>query len=135
MYHTGTYFFSSSPLLSSSHLLTFSLLSSIPFFPFSFSFLSQFLSLYLYPFLSLPVIFPFLHFSPFPFFFHSFLLHLPCPSSSLSHFPLPFLISLSPSFSARLTFLPSLSSPSPSPVFPIHFFFYSNTWNPELGEF
>ena len=100
----------------------------------------------------LPVIYLFLHFSPFLFFFSfpSYLsLLFPFPfTCSLFSYPLPcsfffpvpplhFLVSLSPSFSAHLTFLPSLSSPSSSPVFPIHFFFYStgNTWNPELCEF
>ena len=96
----------------------FSLLSLFPSVSYPL-----FLSLYLqiYPFLFLPVIFPLLNCSPFRFFFF-FLspLHLPCPSSSLSRFPLPFLFS-------PPTLLPYLSSPSLLPVFPINFFFYSNT--------
>ena len=59
-------FSSSSPLLSSSHLPTFSLLSSLPFFHFSFQFSFPFSCCYVY-ILSFPhpVNFPFLHFLPF----------------------------------------------------------------------
>ena len=116
------FLFPSPFLIPSTHL---QLTLFYPFFPFSFSFLSQFLSLYLYPFLSPPCYFPlFALFTLSILFLIPFSFIFPVP-------PLHFLVSLSPSFSSF--FLPSLSSPSPSPVFPIRFFFYSNTWNPELG--
>ena len=100
-----------SPFLT--HLLNFSLLSSLPFFPFFFQFPFPFSGRYIYIIsFPLPVIFPFVHFSPFPFFvLHPFSFIFPCP-------PL-FFISLSPSFSPPITFLPSFSSPSPLHVFPI----------------
>ena len=100
-------FSSSSPLLSSSHLPTFSLLSSLPFFHFSFQFSFPFSCCYVY-ILSFPhpVIFPFLHFLPFPFFV-SFL----SPSSSLSLlFSLYFLVSQTPLLSL------CLFSPFPIPL-------------------
>ena len=96
-------------LIPSTHLLL------TLFFTFLFFFLSVsfplFLSLYLYHFLSPSCIFPFCTFHPFSSFSPSFLLHLPCPPSSLSRFP---------SFSAPFTSLPFLSFPFPSlPIPPL----------------
>ena len=130
MYRTVTYFFSSSPLLSSSHLLTFSLLSSIPFFPFpsvSFPNSCRYICILSFP---LSVIFPFLHFSPFPFFF-SFL----SPSSSLS-------LLFTFSFPSPLPFQPPFFLFLPFPLLPLRLlsqFIFSSTVihgnYPELGKF
>ena len=91
-------FSSSSPLLSSSHLLTYSLLSSLPFFPFSCRY-----TVYLYPFLSPPCYFPFCTFHLFHSFTPFFLLHLPCPSASLTCSPIPF--PFSPHYLSSFPFL------------------------------
>ena len=117
-------FSSSSPLLSSSHLLTFSLLSFLPFFPFFFQLPFPFSCryIYIYPFLSPPCFFPFLHFSLFHFFLLPFsiispVLHLPYPSSSLSCFPIPFLFSPHYLFSFPFLSFPFACFPH-SPHFP-----------------
>ena len=72
-----------------------------------------FLPLYLYPSISPPCYFPLVAlFTLSILFLLSFFFIFPVP-------PLHFLVSLSPSFSAPITFFPSLSFPSPLPVFPI----------------
>ena len=115
MYHTGTYFFSSSPLLSSSHLLTFSLLSSIPF-P-SVSFPNSCRYIYLYPFLSPPC-----DFALFALFALSILFLIPF-SFIFPVPPLHFLISLSPfSFPSPLPFQPALPFFLPFPLLPLRLF-------------
>ena len=93
-------------ILSSSHLLPFSLLFS---FPFSICFLSHFSVVISKSFPFPSQFFPYLHFSPFPFF-----LTLPFPFVFLVP-SLHFLVSLSPSFSAPLSCPPlplRLFSPS-----------------------
>ena len=76
------HFFSSFPLLSSSHLLTFSFSLLSLYFPFHFSFLTPFPVAKSVSF-PLPVISPFCTCHPFHSFSLSFLDHLPCPSSEV----------------------------------------------------
>ena len=91
------FLFPSPFLIPSTHL---QLTLFYPFFPFSFSFLSQFLTLYLYPFLSPPCYFPLfalftlsiLFLIPFSFIFPVPPLHFLVPSPLPFQPPLPFFL-------------------------------------------